>query len=179
MYKILNDKTETMRLKKYKLHSLSLYLPLFSLCVHVFLVFLFLFPSSSPSFSPSISSLNLLNFRVLAILILGLQCYRRTMLFPCAIYNQEHTFKHDLGKCVKLFNSWQKRSESHFWHHVENEVLTAEICPELNNFPLSIWRDICTELDMQLHEAALAQSKRPWVNILEPHVTAGGQLKWL
>ena len=81
MYKILNDKTETMRLKKYKLHSLSLYLPLFSLCVHVFLVFLFLFPSSSPSFSPSISSLNLLNFRVLAILILGLQCYRRTMVF--------------------------------------------------------------------------------------------------
>lgn len=45
MYKILNDKTETMRLKKYKLHSLSLYLPLFSLCVHVFLVFVcFLLP---------------------------------------------------------------------------------------------------------------------------------------
>ena len=38
MYKILNDKTETMRLKKYKLHSLSLYLPLFSLCMHVFLL---------------------------------------------------------------------------------------------------------------------------------------------
>ena len=99
--------------------------------------------------------------------------------FPCAIHNQEHTFKHDLGKCVKLFNSWQKRSESHFWHHVKNDILTAEICPELNNFPLSAWRDICTELDMQLHETALAQNKSPWINILEPPVTAGGQLKWL
>ena len=161
MYKILDDKTEPMRLKKYKLHSLSLYLPLFSLCMHVFLLFIFLFLSSSPSSSPSISSLNLLNFRVLAILILGLQCYRRTMFFPCAIYNQEHTFKHDLGKCVKLFSSWQKRSKSHFWCHVENDIFTAEICPELNNFPLSAWRDICTELDMQLHETALAQSKSP------------------
>lgn len=129
--------------------SLFVSTPLFSLCACVSCVCLF--PSSSPSSSPSISSLNLLNFRVLAILILGLQCYRRTMLFPCAIYNQEHTFKHDLGKCVKLFNSWQKRSESHFWRHVENNILTAEICPELNNFPLSAWRDICTELGMQLH----------------------------
>ena len=70
-----------MRLKSTS-YILSLYLLVFSHGVHVFLVFLFLFPSSSPSFSPSISSLNLLNFRVLAILILGLQCYRRTMLFP-------------------------------------------------------------------------------------------------
>ena len=102
------------------------------------------------------------------------QCF-----FPCAIYNQEHTFKHDLGKCVKLFNSWQKRSESHFWHHVENEILTAETCPELNNFPLSAWRDISMEPEVWPQAKAVAQCESSAVIVVIPHRVAGGQLKWL
>ena len=157
-----------MRLKKYVTFSLFVSNP-FSLSMHVFTVFVFLFWNYN-YITFLLPLPPLLHLSLLSICLISESwqysswVYNATegqCFFPCAIYNQEHTFKHDLGKCVKLFNSWQKRSESHFWRHVENDIFTAEICPELNSFPLSAWRDICTELDMQLHEAALSQSKSP------------------
>lgn len=149
------------------------------LCVSVsqyFLSFCFLLPL--PPFPPlSLTSICLISESWWWSTYLG--CYRRTMFFSCTIYNQEPTLKHGLDKSFKLFDSWQERSESHFWCSIKHDILPAEICPELNNFTLPTWKDISTEVDMQVHKTVLAQSKSSSMNILEPHVTAGGQLKWL
>lgn len=167
-----------MWFKKYKWHHLSILIPLFSVCLSLTIFCLSVSFFLSHLFSPlSLTSICLISESWWWSTYLG--CNRRTMFFSCTIYNQEPTFKHGLDKGFKLFDSWLERSESHFWCNIKHDILPAEICPELNNFTLPTWKDISTEVDMQVHKTVLAQSKSSSVNILEPHVTAGGQLKWL